>query len=138
MARTHAFFNHSPKRLVEFQKLAENIETKGLRPLKNVATRWVSLLEPLRRLLGEYRTLMAKMHADRAASADKYSTYIFSFLVCQFVFLFFFFPSLILSVWVHDGILSLSTYLVPGATGLPGPDAGSPCLAWLGGHSAHA
>jgi hypothetical protein len=45
MARTHAFFNHLPKRLVEFQKLAEIIETKGLRPLKNMATRWVSLLE---------------------------------------------------------------------------------------------
>jgi hypothetical protein len=70
MAKTHAFFNHSPKRLMEFQKLAEIIETKGLRPLKNVATRWVSLLEPLRRLLGKYRTLIAKMHADRAVSAD--------------------------------------------------------------------
>jgi hypothetical protein len=70
MAKIHAFFNHSPKRLVEFQKLAEIIETKGLRPLKNVATRWVSLLEPLRRLLGKYRTLIAKMHANKATSAD--------------------------------------------------------------------
>jgi hypothetical protein len=105
MVRIHAFFNHSPKRLVEFQKLAEIMETKGLRPLKNVATRWVSLLEPLRRLLGEYRTLMAKMHADRAASADArvstaliffYFLFVNSFFFFFFFFVFFFF-SLILS-----------------------------------------
>jgi hypothetical protein len=47
MAKAHAFFNHSPKRLAEFQKLADVINTKGLRPLKNVATRWVSFLDPL-------------------------------------------------------------------------------------------
>jgi hypothetical protein len=70
MAKAHAFFNHSPKRLSEFQKLADVIDTKGLRPLKNVATKWVSLLEPLRRILSEYCTLIAKMHQDRADSAD--------------------------------------------------------------------
>ena len=70
MARTHVFFNHSPKRLVEFQKLAKIIETEGLTPLKNVAMRWMSVLEPLRRLLGEYHTLLVKMHADKAAFAN--------------------------------------------------------------------
>lgn len=32
--------------------------------LRNVQTRWVSLLEPLCRLLSEYRTLLYKMTAD--------------------------------------------------------------------------
>jgi hypothetical protein len=96
MARTHAFFNHSPKRLVEFQKVVEIIETKRLRPLKNVATRWMSLLKPLRRLLGEYQTLMAKMHADRAAFADariSSALTFFHFLFVNSFFFFFFFFS---------------------------------------------
>lgn len=32
--------------------------------LRTVETRWVSLIEPLRRLLSEYRTLIYKMTAD--------------------------------------------------------------------------
>jgi hypothetical protein len=87
MAKAHAFFNHSPKRLAEFQKLADVIDTKGLRPLKNVATRWVSLLDPLRRILSEYRTFIAKMHQDRANSADaKVTLSLFVFHLSHFVF----------------------------------------------------
>jgi hypothetical protein len=95
----------------------------------------------LRRLLGEYQTLMAKMHADKATSADariNTALIFFHFLFVNSFFFFFFFFPLILSVWVHDGILSLIVYPIPGAAGLHGPDVGSPCLAWLGGHSAHA
>jgi uncharacterized circularly permuted ATP-grasp superfamily protein len=29
--------------------------------LKNVKTRWISLLEPLKRVLAEYKTLVVKM-----------------------------------------------------------------------------
>lgn len=61
---THAYFCKSPKRLEEFRQLAELTETKGLKMLRNVQTRWVSLIEPLRRLLSEYRTLIYKMTAD--------------------------------------------------------------------------
>jgi hypothetical protein len=60
MAKAHALFNHNPKILSKFQKLVDVIFTKGLRPLKNVATRWVSLLELLQRILNEYHTLIAK------------------------------------------------------------------------------
>lgn len=64
MQKCWTFVNHSPKRLSEFKNLVEVIETKGLRPLKNVATRWVLLLEPLRRLMSKYRTLIAKFAAE--------------------------------------------------------------------------
>jgi len=61
---THSYFCKSPKRFSEFRMLAELTETKGLKLLRNVQTRWVSLIEPLRRLLSEYRTLIYKMTAD--------------------------------------------------------------------------
>jgi len=61
---THAYFNRSPKRLTQFRALAELTETKGLKMLKRVETRWVSFIEPLRRLLAEYRTLIYSMTAD--------------------------------------------------------------------------
>jgi hypothetical protein len=62
----HSYFSHSPKRHLEFTKLAEIVETKGLKILNNVKTRWISLLEPLKRVLGEYKTLIAKMCEDAA------------------------------------------------------------------------
>jgi hypothetical protein len=34
--------------------------------LKNVKTRWISLLEPLKRVLAEYKTLVVKMCEDSA------------------------------------------------------------------------
>jgi hypothetical protein len=34
--------------------------------LKNVKMRWISLLEPLKRVLGEYKTLIVKMCEDAA------------------------------------------------------------------------
>lgn len=43
---THAYFCKSPKRFAEFKHLAELTETKGLKMLRNVQTRWVSLIEP--------------------------------------------------------------------------------------------
>lgn len=60
----YSYFSFSPKRHLEFQKLTDIVETEGLRMLKNVKTRWVSLLAPLRRVMGEYKTLIAKMCED--------------------------------------------------------------------------
>lgn len=67
-------FNHSAKRLSEFQELTEMIEIKELCPLKNVATKWVSLLEPLRRVVSEYRMLIAKsaMSMRRAVHGSRF------------------------------------------------------------------
>jgi hypothetical protein len=60
----HNYFSHLPKRHLEFTKLAEIVETEGLKILNNVKTRWISLLEPLKRVLGEYKTLIAKICED--------------------------------------------------------------------------
>jgi hypothetical protein len=60
----HAYFSGSPKRHLEFMKLAEVVETEGLKMLNKVQTRWISLLEPLKRICGEYKTLIIKFAED--------------------------------------------------------------------------
>jgi hypothetical protein len=60
----HSYFAYSPKKFAEFHSLAQTMETKGLKLFKNVPTRWISLIEPLRRLLAEYRSVIAKMSVD--------------------------------------------------------------------------
>ena len=62
----YAYFSQSPKKHLEFQKLVDVMETKGLNMLRNVKTRWILVLEPLRRILGEYKTLICKMAQDAA------------------------------------------------------------------------
>jgi hypothetical protein len=63
---TYSYFSHSSKRHLEFQKLADVVETEGLAILRNVKTRWISLLDPLKRIMGEYKTLIVKMCEDAA------------------------------------------------------------------------
>jgi hypothetical protein len=62
----YSYFNMSSKKHLEFQKLVDIAEIEGLRMLWNVKTRWISLLEPLKRILGEYKTLIVKMCEDAA------------------------------------------------------------------------
>ena len=62
----YSYFSHSPKRHSDFQRLADIVETEGRRMLQNVKTRWISLLEPLKRVMGEYKTLVVKMCDDAA------------------------------------------------------------------------
>jgi len=40
------------------------VETEGQQMLHNLKTRWISLLEPLRRIVDEYKTLVVKMRED--------------------------------------------------------------------------
>ena len=60
----HAFFAKSPKRHLEFVKLAELMQSKGLKILKNVKTRWISMLSPAVRVMSKYRPLIVKMFTD--------------------------------------------------------------------------
>jgi len=48
---THGYFSHSSKRHHEFTKLAALMEKKGNKILKQVKTRWISLLKPAKRIL---------------------------------------------------------------------------------------
>jgi hypothetical protein len=61
---SHAYFSHSPKKYNEYKAFASSINTKGLKLLKNVTTRWLSLLEPMRCLMSEFRTVLGKMEID--------------------------------------------------------------------------
>jgi regulator of sigma D len=60
----HSYFSSSPKWYLEFNKLAEVVETSGLKILGNVKTRWILLLEPMKHVLLEYKTLIVKMNND--------------------------------------------------------------------------
>jgi hypothetical protein len=57
-------FSTSSKCHLEFTKLDEVVETEGLKILNKIHTRWISLLEPLKRISGEYKTLIVKFAQD--------------------------------------------------------------------------
>ena len=60
----YKYFNKSPKRHLELQKLAELLESKDRKILQNVKTMWISMLSPLKRVLLEYRIFLVKMYFD--------------------------------------------------------------------------
>jgi len=60
----YGYFSHSPKRHLEFQRLAQTLETKGNKILKNVKTRWMSMLNPLKKIMAKYCPLLTVMQVD--------------------------------------------------------------------------
>jgi hypothetical protein len=64
----HAYFAHSLKRHFVFTKLIYMMQTKGLKMLKNVKTQWISLLDPLWKILSKYRPLLVKMFLDNLSN----------------------------------------------------------------------
>lgn len=52
------------KQHIEFSKLAEVMETKGLKTLRDVKTCRLSMVSPLKRVMSEYMTLIQKMAED--------------------------------------------------------------------------
>lgn len=60
----YSYFGSSPKHHLEFSKLAEVVESEGLKILRNVKSRWMSILAPLERIMGEYKNLIVKMSLD--------------------------------------------------------------------------
>jgi hypothetical protein len=61
LASLYAFFSHSPKRHIVFEKLAETLQSKGLKILKNVTTCWISMLSPAVRVMNEYKVMLVKI-----------------------------------------------------------------------------
>ena len=61
LASLFSYYSGRPKQCVELAKFASNMETKGLKMLKAVKTRWISLLSPCKHVLSEYRPLLVKM-----------------------------------------------------------------------------
>jgi hypothetical protein len=64
LAALYSYFSSSPKRSLEFQNLAACLESKGNKILRNVKTRWISMLGPARRVFEEYKPLVTKMAVD--------------------------------------------------------------------------
>jgi hypothetical protein len=60
----HKYFSKSPKRHLALEKLSELLQTKGGKILRRVKTRWINSLEPMKRVLSEYRILLIKMYGD--------------------------------------------------------------------------
>jgi hypothetical protein len=73
LEKLYNYFARSPKRHMEFTKLAGIMQTKGLKIIRNVKTCWLSMLSPLKRVMSEYQTLVHKMHED---SMDSTTTHI--------------------------------------------------------------
>jgi hypothetical protein len=42
------YYSNSPKQHLEFTKLTEIVETRGLKILQNVKIQWINMLEPLK------------------------------------------------------------------------------------------
>jgi hypothetical protein len=56
---------------IEFVELTQVMETKGLKILHNVKTRWISMLDPSIQVMNEYRTLLVKMLQDFQLKKEK-------------------------------------------------------------------
>ena len=56
----YTFFCKSPKKHLEFVQLAALLDSKGNKILRNVKTRWLSMLAPAVRILNEYRPLLVE------------------------------------------------------------------------------
>jgi len=62
---THTYFTHSLKKVAEFKALSQQLESKGLKLLKNVKTQWISCPSSMRRLLAKYKGVQTMMHKDK-------------------------------------------------------------------------
>jgi hypothetical protein len=60
----YTYFSSSFKKHLEHGTFAKLLETKGLKLICNVKTRWISMLSLAKRILAEYKTLVVKMHDD--------------------------------------------------------------------------
>ena len=65
----YSYFCRSHKRHSELQKLADLMETKGNKMLRNVETRWISIRSLAQKIMSEYKTLLVKMGVDMEAFA---------------------------------------------------------------------
>ena len=64
--RLYNYFIVSPKRHLESTKLVNVMEIGGLKLLRNVKIQRISVLEPLKRIILEYKALIVKMAEDVA------------------------------------------------------------------------
>jgi hypothetical protein len=73
----YVYFNHNPKKHLEFTKLAKIMQTKGNKILWNNKTKWISMFSHVKRVLSKYRTLLMKMPLDAPTIASTKSNLCF-------------------------------------------------------------
>jgi len=61
LASMYKYFDHNPKHYLEIYKLAELLQCKGNKILKNIKTQRISMLSSSEAMLNEYWTLVVKM-----------------------------------------------------------------------------
>ncbi len=81
LAEMYNYFAHSFKQYLEFCKLAESLESKGNKLLKNIKTQWISMLSPCKKFFIKYKLLVVKMvedinHIENAKSNYKLLCYV--------------------------------------------------------------
>jgi hypothetical protein len=84
MQISHVYFSHSPKKFQEYKSFASTSDTKGPKVLKNVTTRWLSLLTLMKRIMSEFRTILGKLDID---CLNKKEMYVHVFLLSIVLFL---------------------------------------------------
>jgi ribosomal 50S subunit-associated protein YjgA (DUF615 family) len=52
----HSYFAHSPKRHLNFIKLEKFMCTRRNKILQNVKTRWISMFNPTKKMIAQYKT----------------------------------------------------------------------------------
>lgn len=53
-----------PKRSLEFQKLVQILEIDGNNIMKNIKTMWMSMLDPLKKIMAKYDMLLAMIQSN--------------------------------------------------------------------------
>jgi hypothetical protein len=71
LANLYTYFCKSPLKHLELLKLVEVMETKGSKILKNIKTRWISMLALDVRVINEYKKLFVKFQQDSSLRKPK-------------------------------------------------------------------
>jgi hypothetical protein len=71
MADIYTFFYKSPKKHLEFVKLVELLDSKGNKILRNIKTRWLSMMEPVVTIMNKYRPLLVKLSKEAEVRRPK-------------------------------------------------------------------
>ena len=64
LAGIYTFFCKSPKKHLEFVKLAELLNSRGNKILQNIKTRWLNMIGPAVKIMNEYMLFLVKMSKD--------------------------------------------------------------------------
>jgi hypothetical protein len=64
MLNMYDYFNHSPKRHLQFQIFIQTLKTKGNKILKIIKTRCISMFDPLKMIMAEHHPLLVVMQVD--------------------------------------------------------------------------